>query len=69
MIKQRWLAFLEPECLELLWQQFPEQARDEVTQQYPRLMARISVERIRALRKDNTNQEVSDESDDQKNDG
>ncbi len=64
MIKQRWLAFLEPECLELLWQQFPAEARDEVTQQYARLMARTSVERIRALRKDNTKREVNDESND-----
>ncbi len=69
MIKQRWLAFLEPEYLESLWQQFPAEARDEVTQQYARLMARASVTRIRALRKDSKNREVNDESDDQKNDG
>ncbi len=69
MIKQRWLAFLEREGLELLWEQFPAEARDEVTQQYARLMARTSVERIRALRKDHTNREVNDESDDQKNNG
>ena len=63
MVKQRWLAFLEPEYLESLWEQFPKQARDEVTQQYARLMARASVAQIRALRKDNKNQEVSDDSD------
>lgn len=64
MIKQRWLAFLEPEYLESLWEQFPLQARDEVTAQFARLMARTSVARIRALRRDNKNLEVSDESDD-----
>lgn len=64
MIKQRWLAFLEPEYLESLWEQFPKQARDEVTAQYARLMARTSVAQIRALRRDNKNLEVNDESDD-----
>ena len=64
MIKQRRLAFLEPECLELLWEQFPAEARDEVTQQYARLMARASVARIRALTKDKTDREVNDESND-----
>ena len=43
MIKQQWLAFLEPECLESLWEQFPVQARDKVTAQYARLKARTSV--------------------------
>ena len=64
MIKQRWLAFLEPECLESRWEQLPESARDEVTKQYARLMARTSVAQIRALRKDNTVQEKNDESND-----
>ena len=64
MIKQRGLAFLETESLETLWEQFPEPARREVTQHYARLMARASVERIRALRTDETKQEVSDESSD-----
>ena len=64
MIKQQWLAFLEPEYLESLWEQFPKQARDEVTTQYARLMARTSVAQIRALRRDNEKLEVSDESDD-----
>ncbi len=64
MIKQRRLAFLETECLETLWEQFPEPARREVTQHYARLMARASVERIRALRSSETKQEVSDESSD-----
>ncbi len=64
MIKQQWLAFLEPDCLDSRWEEFPAEARNEVTEQYARLMARASVARIRALRKDNTNREVSDESDD-----
>lgn len=64
MIKQRRLAFLETECLETLWEQFPEQARHEVAQHYARLMARASVERIRALRTHHKNREVSDESSD-----
>ncbi len=64
MVKQRWLAFLEPEYLESLWEQFPKQARDEVTQQYARLMARASVAQIRALRTNEKNREVSDESSD-----
>ena len=64
MFKQRGLAFLETECLEALWEQFPEHARREVTQQYARLMARASVERIRALRTSQKNREVRDESND-----
>ena len=64
MIKQRQLAFLETECLEALWEQIPEHARREVTQQCARLMARASVERIRALRTSQKNREVSDESSD-----
>ena len=63
MIKQRRLAFLEAECLEALWEQFPEPARSEVTQHYARLMARASVEQIRAL-KTNKKREVGDESSD-----
>ena len=63
MMKQQRLAFLEQECLETLWQQFPEQARDEVTRQMARLMARASVAPIRALRADN-NPKVSDDSSD-----
>ena len=53
MMKQQRLAFLEQECLETLWEQFPEHARDEVTRQVARLMARASVARIQALRADN----------------
>ena len=64
MMKQQRLAFLEQECLETLWQQFPEQAKDEVTQQLARLMARALVARMRALRADNHNPEVSDDSSD-----
>ena len=64
MIKQRRLAFLETECLETLWEQFPEQARREVAQHYARLMARASVERIQALKANQKNREVSDESSD-----
>jgi hypothetical protein len=63
MMKQQRLAFLEQECLETLWEQFPEQARDEITQQVARLMARALVAQIRALRTDN-NPEVSDDSSD-----
>ena len=62
MIKQRRLAFFEQECLEALWEQFPEPARYEVTQHYARLMACASVERIQALRTHETKREVSDES-------
>lgn len=63
MVKQQWLAFLEPECLEALWEQLPAAARDEVTAQYARLMARASVAQIRAaFGKDNTVQENDDES-------
>ncbi len=61
MMKQRCLTFLEQECLEALWERFPEQAREEVTQHYARLMARASVERIRALRNHEENREVGDE--------
>ena len=61
MMKQQRLAFLEQECLETLWEQFPEQARDEVTRQVARLMARALVAQIRALR-ENNNPEVSDDS-------
>jgi hypothetical protein len=63
MMKQQRLAFLEQECLETLWEQFPEPARDEITQQVARLMARALVAQIRALRTDN-NPEVSDDSSD-----
>lgn len=62
MMKQQRLAFLEQECLETLWQQFPEQARDEVTRQVARLMARALVAQIRALRAGDDNPEVSDDS-------
>ncbi len=61
MMKQQRLAFLEQECLETLWEQFPEPARDEVTRQVSRLMARALVAQIRALRK-NDSPEVSDDS-------
>ena len=61
MMKQQRLAFLEQEGLETLWEQFPKPARDEVTRQVARLMARALVARIRALRADN-NPEVSDDS-------
>ena len=64
MMKQQRLAFLEQECVETLWEQFPEHAREEVTQHYARLMARASVARIRALRKNEENREVGDESSD-----
>lgn len=64
MMKQQRLAFVEQECLETLWEQFPEHARDEVTQQVARLMARALVARIRALRADNNSPEVSDDSSD-----
>ncbi len=64
MMKQQRLAFLEQECLETLWEQFPEHARDEVTRQVARLMARALVAQIRALRADNDNPEVSDDSND-----
>ena len=63
-MKQRCLAFLEQESLEALWERFPEPAREEVTQHYARLMARASVARIRALRKNEENREVGDESND-----
>ena len=63
-VKQIGLAFLETKCLEALWEQVPESARREVTQHYARLMARASVERIRALRTSQKNREVSNESSD-----
>ncbi len=63
MIKQRRLAFFEQTSLEALWEQFPKQARDEVTQQYARLMASATVARIQALRT-KKNPEVSDETTD-----
>ncbi len=65
IIKQRGLAFLEQECLETLWEQIPEPARREVTQQVARLMARTLIEQIRALRSNGNNPEVSDESSDE----
>jgi len=61
MMKQQRLAFLEQECLEMIWEQFPEPARDELTRQVARLMARALVAQIRALR-ENNNPEVSDDS-------
>jgi len=64
MMKQQRLAFLEQECLETIWEQFPEQARDEVTRQVARLMARAWVAQIRALRADNDSPEASDDSND-----
>ena len=64
MMKQQRLAFLEQECLETLWQQFPKQARDELTRQVARLMARALVAQIRALRADNDSPEASDDSND-----
>ncbi len=63
MMKQQRLAFLEQDCLETLWEKLPEQARDELTRQVARLMARALVAQIRALRADN-NPEVSDDSTD-----
>jgi hypothetical protein len=64
MMKQQRLAFLEQEYLETLWQQFPEHARNEVTRQVARLMARALVAQIRALRADNDSPEASDDSND-----
>jgi hypothetical protein len=64
MMKQQRLAFLEQECLETLWEQFPGHARNEVTRQLARLMAIALVARIRALRADDNNPEVSDDSND-----
>ena len=64
MVKQIRLEFLEEEDfgeLEELWEMLPEQARREVMQHYARLMARASVQRIRALR---TDREVGDEPND-----
>ena len=62
MMKQQRLAFLEQECLETIWEQLPEPARDELTRQVARLMARALVAQIRALRADNDSLEVSDDS-------
>jgi len=59
MFKQKWLEFIESERLEELWEELPEAARREVTQHYARLMARKTVQRIRALK---TKQEAGDES-------
>jgi predicted transcriptional regulator len=64
MMKQQTLVFLEQECLETIWEQFPEPARDELTRQLARLMARSLVAQIRALRADHYNPEVSDDSND-----
>jgi len=64
MIKQKQLTFLEQEDLEELWERFPKQAKEEMTRQYARLMARVTVQQIRALRKTEANREVSDESHD-----
>ena len=64
MMKQQRLAFLEQEYLETLWEQFPEHAREEVTRQVARLMARALVAQIRALRADNNNPEMSDDAND-----
>ncbi len=63
-MKQQRLAFLEQECLETLWEQFPKHDRDELTRQVARLMARALVAQIRALRADNDSLEVSDDSND-----
>jgi hypothetical protein len=60
MMKQQRLAFLEQECLETIWEQFPEPARNELTRQVARLMARALVAQIRALRVDSDSPEVSD---------
>ena len=62
--KQRQLAIFEQASLEALWDRFPESAREEVTQQYARLMARASVERIRALRTNQKKREMGNESSD-----
>ena len=64
MMKQQRLGFLEQECLETIWEQLPEPARDEVTRHVARLMARTLVAQIRALRVDNGDSEVSDDSND-----
>jgi len=64
MMKQQRLAFLEQECLETIWEQLPEHARNELTRQVARLMARVLVAQIRALRADNDSLEVSDDSND-----
>ena len=47
MAEQRWLAFIEKERLEGLWEGFPEPARREVTQRYARLMAQMLAARVR----------------------
>ncbi len=58
MFKQRCLNLFEEEGLEALREGFPEEARAEVTAHYARLMAHRTVQRLRALRKQ---EEVSDE--------
>ena len=63
MMNQQQLACLEQDCLETLWEQFPEHDKDEVTRQVARLMARALVTRIGTLRANN-NPEVSDDSND-----
>ena len=60
MMKQQRLAFLEQEYLETIWEQLPEPARDKLTRQVARLMARALVAQIRALRENNP--EVSHDS-------
>jgi hypothetical protein len=61
MPEQRWLAFIEEEGLEGLWEGFPEPARREVTQRYARLMAQMLAARVR---KATGVQEASDEPND-----
>ncbi|MCA1674162.1 MAG: hypothetical protein LC799_18870 [Actinobacteria bacterium] len=56
MHKQMWLEFIEREGLEALWVGFPEQARNEVTELYARLMAQMLAERVSSAK------EVCDES-------
>ncbi len=41
MYEQRWLAFVEQESLEALWEGFPEEARRELTQQVAQLLTRM----------------------------
>ncbi len=52
MDKQLWLEFIEQESLEALWEGFPEQAREEVTQRYARLMAQMLAGRLERLEKE-----------------
>ena len=58
MHKQLWLECIEQEDAERLWDRFPEQAREEVTQQYARLMAQWLVRRVQQAKR---TQEVGDE--------